>query len=119
MGNWTSGGVVLDAINFDGDDIIITATRLTVKDMMLLSKFFDKEKGVMRFNNPLEVCETAAVILPQHIVSISGCKKQDGTEVTKEEFNAAMGEFYFVPMIGELFTKLMAVSTLNPEQVKN
>lgn len=115
MGNWTNKPVALEPIKFDGDSVVFTASRLLVEDMMVLSKHFDQAKGVMRFNSPLEVCAMAGDILPKYIKSISGYTI-DGQPMTLDEFFMAVREFYFVPLVGELFGKLVLISSVGVQE---
>jgi len=115
MGSWSSKPVVLPPIAFDGDDITFSVKRLLVEDMMLLSNHF--KDGKMVFESPMQVCETAAKILPKYVTAIEGMSTADGA-MTLEQFTEATAEFYFVPLIGELFAKLITVSTVGG-QAKN
>jgi len=108
MGNWTKGSVKLEPIEFDGEQVVFHAKRLLVEDMLVLSKHFNGDKMV--FASPMEVCQTAAGILPKYLTAISGYKV-DGADMTLEEFLAAAQEFYFVPLVGALFGRLVAIST--------
>lgn len=112
MGNWTNKPVVLPAIDFDGDKVVLTVKRLQVEDMQVLSKFYDRATGVLRFNDPLEVVAVAGTLFPKYIVGISGMTTADGDEVTVEDFIASCKEFYFVPLIGQLFSELVGCSTV-------
>lgn len=118
MGNWSSKGVVLPPIEFDGDSITFTVKRLLVEDMMVLSKHFNQKNGALQFESPLEVCQTAQSIFPKYVQGINGMLDEDGKPVTVEGFVEATKEFYFVPLIGELFTSLLTVSTVKA-QAKN
>lgn len=118
MGNWTSKSVVLEPIEFDGDSITFHVKRLLVEDMQVLAKYFDGSKGMMSFDNPLDVCKTAQEIFPKYVTGIKGLLDAEGHEVSVEQFLEASKEFYFVPLIGELFAKLIDVSTAKA-QLKN
>lgn len=115
MGNWTTRPVELQPIEFDGDTIKISVKRLLMADMQELSKYFDRDKGVMRFDSSLEVCKAAANIMPKYVVSIEGMIT-DGRPVTLEEFHAATGEFYLAPLFGEIFSQLIEVSTAKAQK---
>ena len=117
MGKWTAS-VTLDSIEFDGDKIVFTVGRLLTEDMTVMSKYFEPETGKLKFNSNTEICEIAADILPKRVVSMSGMTKADGTEFTLTEFIAASKEFYFAPLLGELFGKLMGISVVGA-QTKN
>lgn len=112
MGNWTNKTVVLEPLEFDGDKIVFTVKRLLVEDMQTLSKFFDGSSGSLKFNNPLDVCKTAQEIFPKYVTALNGLNKEDGSAVTVEEFMEASKEFYFVPLVGQLFASLISVSTV-------
>lgn len=116
MGNWTSKGVVLPPIEFDGDSVTFTVKRLLVEDMLTLSKHFDKANGTLKFESPLEVCQTAQSIFPKYVTGIVGMTNGDGGNVTVEEFIEASKEFYFVPLIGELFGALINASTVKAQE---
>lgn len=116
MGNWSSKPVILDPIEFDGDKVVVTVKRLLMEDMQAISKYFDREKGVMRFDSPLEVCKAAADIMPKYVVGIDGMVDGDGSRVTLEEFHKAVGEFYLVPLFGGIFQGLVRVSTARAQE---
>jgi len=116
MAKWSNKPVVLEPISFDGDSVVFTAKRLLVEDMQTMSKFFNKERGAMVFNSPLEVCTLAAEIFPKYIVELQGLTKDDGTAVTRDEFLEAAKEFYFVPLISALFAGLMQISTVRSSE---
>lgn len=108
--------MVLAPIEFDGDSITFTVKRLLVEDMLLLSKHFDKANGTMKFESPLEVCQTAQSIFPKYVTGIGGMTNCDGGNVTVEDFLVAAKEFYFVPLIGELFGALITASTAKVQE---
>lgn len=115
MGNWASSAVQLAPINFDGDSIVVTVNRLKVKSMSKLAgKYTD---GKLTFASQMELCETAAELLPDYIVSVSGMKKADGSEFSRDELLGVLGEFYFAGFVGELLNKLIEASSVR--DVKN
>ncbi|MFA6213542.1 MAG: hypothetical protein WC714_29160 [Candidatus Obscuribacterales bacterium] len=116
MGNWSSKPVVLDPIEFDGDQVVVTVKRLLMEDMQAISKYFDREKGVMRFDSPLEVCKAAADIMPKYVVGVDGMMDDAGGRVTLEDFHKAVGEFYLVPLFGAIFQGLVFVSTAKAKE---
>lgn len=118
MGQWTPT-ITLGPIEFDGDKVVVTATRLLVEDMAELMKYVDPAAKRLRFDDPSQVCGMAGRILPKYLKSISGYSKADGSAMLLEEFIAATAEFYFVPLVGGIFAELMAASTVKKEQVKN
>lgn len=115
MGQWSSKPVKLDPIAFDGDNITFTVKRLLVPDMMVLNKYIVGDK--LAFSAPLEMVNVATEILPKYVIGIDGMTA-DGEAVTPEQFINSIGEFYFVPLIGQLFTALIAASTVG-QQTKN
>lgn len=117
MGNWTKE-VRLPEIEFDGDTVVFTVTRMLVEDMQMLSKFFDKDSGTLKFTDNLEVCGLAKTILPRRVVKIEGMKKADGTDMTREEYLAVASEFYFAELNGQLFGELMSVSVVKQQEKK-
>lgn len=119
MGNWSTNGVVLEPIEFDGDSITFTVKRLLVEDMLVLSKYFSKETGALSFGSPLEVCQTAQEIFPKYIQDVRGLLKADNVAMTPEEFLGASKDFYFVPLVGQLFTALITASTVKAVEAKN
>lgn len=116
MGNWSSKPVVLEPIEFDGDKVVVTVKRLLVEDMQMLAKYFDRDKGTMRFESPLEMCKAASDIMPKYVTGIDGLIDGDGVRVTLEEFHKAVGEFYFVPLSGAIFQGLVRVSTAKAQE---
>jgi hypothetical protein len=112
MGNWTNKAVPLDEIEFDGDKIQFFARRMLVEEMQLLSKYHDKASGKLKFDDPLEVCTVAQSFFPRALVGVKGLRSGEGVEMTIEDFLEASKEFYFVPLIGEVFAKLIAISTI-------
>lgn len=117
MGKW-SATVTLDSIVFDGDSITFTVNRMLTEDMTIMSKYFDPDTGKLKFNSNTEICEVAADLLPKRVVGMVGMTKADGSEFTLQEFNTAAKEFYFAPLLGELFAKLMSISVVGV-QAKN
>lgn len=118
MGKWSSN-VVLEPIEFDGDKVVFSANRLLVDDMLVLSKYFDKDKGTIAFGSAMDVCKVAGEVLPKYITNITGMTKADNTPMTKDEFLQAAKEFYFVPLVGELFGRLVQASTVGSADAKN
>jgi len=118
MGNWSSKAVVLPPIEFDGDSIVFSVKRLLTEDMLVLMRNFNQGTGKLEFSNPLEVCQTAQLILPKYVTDIQGMSSADGIPVTAEEFIKAASEFYFVPLMGALLAALIDVSTVGT-QAKN
>lgn len=120
MGKWTNTGVNLPAIDFDGDRISVSVKRLRMEDMSLMSKNFDTVTKTMRFSDPMEMCQLASKILPNYVVAFSGYKKGDGAEMLLDEFlQEAVSEFYFVPLVGQIFAGLLSVSTVPKDLEKN
>ena len=119
MGNWSTNGVELEPIEFDGDSITFTVKRLLVEDMLVLSKYFNRETGALSFGSPLEVCQTAQEIFPKYIQKVGGMFKANGSAMTAEEFLTASKDFYFVPLVGQLFTALISASTVKATEAKN
>lgn len=119
MGNWTNKPIQLPEIQFDGDDITFTVKRLLVEDMLVLSKHFNAEKGVLSFGSPLEVCKTAQELFPKYVVGVAGLQTAEATPVSLAEFLEAVKDFYFVPLVGELFTALIVASTVKADERKN
>lgn len=115
MGNWTKD-VVLEPIDFDGDKVVVTVTRLLTEDMQMLRKF--QVDGVFKFTDTMELCTTAAKIFPKYVVSVVGLLKADKTEMTRDEFLAASQEFYFVNLTASIFNKLISASVMGA-QAKN
>lgn len=112
MGNWSAAAVQLDPIEFDGDKIVFTANRLKTTHIGVLLKHYDAERGTLVFSSQLEVIEAASQVLPEYIIGISGMTKGDGTEFSLEEFKNALGDFYFVPLVGEVLAGLVKASTV-------
>jgi len=120
MGKWTNEGIAVEPIEFDGDKVQFTLKRLRVEDMGLMAKNFDAVNKTMRFSDPLEMCQLSSKVLPKYIVSMSGYKKGDGSEMTLEEFlQEAITEFYFVPLVSKLFGSLVSISTIPKDTEKN
>ncbi|OGC95828.1 MAG: hypothetical protein A2W25_15240 [candidate division Zixibacteria bacterium RBG_16_53_22] len=115
MGNWTSN-VILEPIEFDGDSIVFTCGRLTVEDMLALSKFFDQEKGVLRFDDQLQALNTAQGLIGKYVRRIDGMRMPDGASITVEQFSEVAREFYFVPLLGELLANLVTISTVGKSE---
>lgn len=115
MGKWTAE-VTLDPIQFDGDTITITAKRLLAADISIIFEKYDAETGKLRFANNAELAKVTADIFPKYITSISGMTKGDGTPFTVAEFVEASKEAYFIPLIAELFSALMQISTVKAEE---
>ena len=112
MGNWNSSGVTLPPIEFDGDSITFVVSRLLMEDMLVIKKHIDVEKGVLRFNDPLELISLAKITLPKYIKSMSGLKDSAGVEVPLETFlTACLPEVYFSALVGQLFADLLSVSS--------
>ena len=111
MGKWTND-VTLQPIAFDGDSITFTVKRLLTEDMGVLLQHYDAEKGVIRFESQDKLAAVAAEIFPKYITGISGMTKADGTAFTVDEFVAVAKEFYFAPVIGQLFAQIMVASTV-------
>lgn len=118
MGNWSTGSVKLNPIEFDGDTVIFHAKRLLMEDMLTLAKHFDAAAGVMRFADPAAVCKIAADILPKYMTDIEGMVDKDGMPVPLETLLAAAGEFYFAPLLGRIFVELVTISMVG-SQLKN
>jgi hypothetical protein len=118
MGKWTNE-VVLDPIEFDGDIITFTAKRLLAEDMALILQNYDKEKEVLRFANEAEMSKMTAAIFPKYVTKIEGMTKGGGEQFTVTEFVEASKEFYFVPLVGKLFSGIMKISTVGGLQAKN
>ena len=118
MGNWTSD-VKLAPIEFDGDAITFHVKRLLIEDMSDMMKNFNPETQKLSFGAPSEVCELAARIIPKYVTRMAGMNKGDGTAFTIEEFMAVSNEFYFVPLIGQLFGELVSASVVGKSDEKN
>lgn len=116
MGKWSNQDVTLEPIAFDGDAVVFTVSRLTVEDMLVLSKHFDTERGTMRFSSPMEVCAAASTVLPARVKAVSGYRKSDGEAMTLDEFLSAAKEFYFVPLISALFAALVGISVVGTSE---
>lgn len=110
MGNWSEKGVVVAPIEFDGDTICFTIKRILVEDMMQLSKYIVDNKLI--FDNPLEACKLAQAVIPKYIISMTGLRKADGSEMTIAEFAGASAEVYFIALIGKLFSELIATGNV-------
>ena len=119
MGQWTQDGVPVEPILFDGDEVRFTLKRLLVEDMERMAVNFDTATKIMRFENPMEACKLASNLIPKYVLAINGCKKANGIEMTLEEFREAAMEFYFVPLLGQLFARLVTISVVGKEQEKN
>lgn len=111
MGKWAGGGVKLEPIEFDGDSITFTVNRLKVSDMAPLAKHFQADGAMLTFSSQLEVCSVAAETLPRYVLTVEGMTKADGSAMTKDEFCAALPDFYFAELLGTLLTRLIEAST--------
>lgn len=113
MGNWTNN-VTLDPIEFDGDKVVVTVTRLLTEDMQMLRKY--QVDGVFKFTDTLELCSIAAKLFPKYVVGVTGLLKADKTEMTREEFLAVVQEFYFVNLVASIFNKLISASIVGLQE---
>lgn len=117
MGKWTAT-VTLEPIEFDGDQIVFNVNRLLTKDMGEMAKHYNESEGKLQFTSNAEVCTLAANIFPQYVNSVSGMVDGNGTQIDKERFIQIAQEFYFAPLVGQLFGKLMEISVVGA-QAKN
>lgn len=119
MGNWTAE-TNLDPIEFDGDSITFTVSRLLVEDMAEVMKNYDPKTEKLTFADPAAVCSLAAKIVPKYVKRVSGMKKPDGSEFTAAEFSTVVcKEFYFTGLLGALFGGLVSVSVVGQAAAKN
>lgn len=118
MGHWLPS-VKLDLIEFDGDKIELTCSRLQRSHMIMLSPYIDRERGVLTFSDVLKMSEVAAQILPECITKIEGMTIGSGEAVNAESFKPLMSENYFSPLIGEILTRLISASTVRQADAKN
>lgn len=117
MGKWTAT-VELEPIEFDGDQIVFNVNRLLTKDMGEMAKHYNESEGKLQFTSNAEVCTLAANLLPQYVNSVSGMTDGGGAPIDKERFVQISQEFYFAPLVGQLFGKLMEISVVGA-QAKN
>lgn len=117
MGKWTAT-VELEPIEFDGDQIVFNVNRLLTKDMGEMTKHYDESEGKLQFTSNAEVCTLAANLFPQYVNSVSGMTDGGGVPIDKVRFIKIAQEFYFVPLVGQLFAKLMEISIVG-SQAKN
>lgn len=114
MGKWVAE-VTLEPIEFDGDKITFTAKRLLAEDMGVVLQNYDSEKETLRFASHGDLAKVAADIFPKYVTAIDGMTKGDGTPFTVPEFIAASKEFYFMPLVTGLFTRIMGISSVGKE----
>jgi len=112
MGSWSNKAVMLEPIEFDGDQIVFSVQRLRIDDMQTLMKHYDEKMGAISVADPLELCKLSNEILPKYITGMTGMVSADNTPVTLEEFKAVMSEFYFAPMLAIVLARLIAISTV-------
>lgn len=117
MGKWTAT-VELEAIEFDGDQIVFNVNRLLTKDMGEMARHYNESEGKLQFTSNAEVCTLAADLFPRYVNSMHGMTDGDGAAINKERFVQIAQEFYFAPLVGQLFAKLMEISVVGT-QAKN
>lgn len=122
MGNW-SPTVVIDPIEFDGDNIIFTLERMEVSDFLKLSKNMSFESGKelkLTFVESMDVCVSATELFPKYVKNISGMTSKDGLSVTLEKFTTELvNQTYFLNLIGQLLGELMTISVVNEVEEGN
>ncbi len=105
---------------FDGDKIKVTFSQMRRKNMLALTPFMktiDKEiKVIVSAEQQVEFMETAAGILKERIVNMSGLVDINGEPL---KFTDIEESVYFTPLFSDLLSELMQRSTLSNEQVKN
>lgn len=119
MGSWSNKAVRLEPIEFDGDAIHFQVKRLRIEDASVVMKFYDREAKRMRFNDPMELVAAAASIIPKYVVEVEGMKDAEGAHLTVEQFAEASKDFYFMPLLSQLFVGLMTVSVMSKADEKN
>jgi hypothetical protein len=110
VGNWASSAIALPVIDFDGDKIAVTVNRLKVKSMSLIAGKYSN--GTLTFANQMELCEVASQLLPEYIVSVSGMTKADGSQFSRDDLVAVLGEFYFAQLVGAILNGLIEASSV-------
>ncbi len=118
MGNWAAT-TVLPPIDFDGDSISLTVTRVLTEDMGVLSKYHNADKKAVVFADHIELCKMAASWVKKYVREVKGMTKSTGEPMTVNELGDAAGEFYFVAFNIAFFTALSKVSTLSQVEAKN
>ena len=119
MGKWTAE-VILDPIEFDGDTIVFTVKRILAEDMGIVMKHYKAGPdgtAKLTFSDAAEMSVVVADVFPKYVTHISGMNKADGVPFTIDEFVQVAKENYFVPLIGQIFSGLMAASTV--QDLKN
>lgn len=120
MGSWTKGSVQLPVIEFDGEQVSVSIKhRLLTVDAQSLERFVDRERGSLRFSDAMEVMKMAGELLPRYVDSFTGYSDSTGSPLTAAEFcEHASREFFFVPLVGQIFVSMLEVSTLGKAQEK-
>jgi hypothetical protein len=110
MGTWTKD-VELDVIEFDGDKIQVSVTRIRSEDMRAVLSNYDAD-GTATGDAAQKVVRIAQELTPKYITKISGMKKPDGTEWTLAELIEVAGDYYFAPLIASIYAGLLEHSTV-------
>ena len=101
--------------SFDGDNISMVLTRLKRKDAMRLAKFYqydEKKKQGSLIGDEAELMEVVADVLPRYVNDFAGLVTAENRPMSIEE---AIDEMYFMPLIGDILSELMNISSLSED----
>jgi len=101
---------------FEGDTVVVVMKRLHRKDAITLAPFMsqpDKDGQItMAFEDSLKFADKSCEVLLTHVVSLTGLTDDETEkgEMTKEDLFGEEGATYFMSLISEMMSDLMAAS---------
>lgn len=104
-------------MEFDGDSVTMNLTPLKRGHMQMMAPFIKsgEDGDKLSFADNMAVLEVAAEILPENVKDFAGLT----IEGTNAGLDEVVGESYFIPLIGEILSKLFDISTVKSNEEKN
>lgn len=117
-------------IEFDGDTVSITMSRLKRKQMLQLAPHMgepdENGKVKMSLQDNVALLDAAQDKIKKNLIAMSGLFVEDGQEVVvadgkpanQELFDLIFEEAYFMNLLGEILSELVQHSFVNEEDAK-